>query len=66
MKNKIYFIKNSKTDEKLLPFQYYNLNNLITIPLTINDKKPFIKGWNLTKKNNTSNIYKSKYRNFNW
>jgi hypothetical protein len=50
MNSKIYFIKNPKTEEKLLPFQYYNLYKFITIPITTNDKKPFIKGWNLTKK----------------
>lgn len=48
--NKINFIKDPKTDVKLLPFQYYNLYKLITIPIAINDKMPFIKGWNLTKK----------------
>ena len=50
MNSKINFIKDPKTDEKLLPFQYYNLYNLITIPIATNDKRPFIKGWNLTKK----------------
>ena len=50
MNSKINFIKNPKTEEKLLPFQYYNLYNLITIPILANDKRPFIKGWNLTKK----------------
>lgn len=50
MNNKIYFIKNPKNDEKLLPFQYYNLYKMISIPITINDKKPFIKNWNQTKK----------------
>ena len=50
MSNKINFIKDPKTDEKLLPFQYYSLYKLITIPIATNDKKPFIKGWNLTKK----------------
>jgi hypothetical protein len=48
--NKIHFIKNPNNNEKLLPFQYYNLYKFITIPISINDKKPFIKGWNLTKK----------------
>lgn len=35
-------------DEKMLPFQYYNLMNFITIP--IRNKRPFIKNWpNLDK-----------------
>ena len=36
--------------EKLLPFQYYNLHNLVTIPILANDKRPFIKEWNKTMK----------------
>lgn len=48
MSNKINFIKDLKTNEKLLPFQYYDKYKLITIPITANDKRPFIKGWNLT------------------
>lgn len=41
--NKIHFIKNQKNDEKLLPFQYYNLYKFVTIPISINDKKPLLK-----------------------
>lgn len=43
----IKFLKNKK-GEKLLPFQFYNLFNFITMPML--NKRPFIKGWNLFKK----------------
>jgi hypothetical protein len=49
MSTKINYIIDPKNGEKLLPFQYYQLNNLITIPILTNDKRPFIKGWNNTK-----------------
>lgn len=46
MNTKINYMLHPNTDEKILPFQYYNSYNLVTIPMTINEKKPFIKKWN--------------------
>jgi hypothetical protein len=49
MNCKINFLKD-KNDNKLLPFQYYNNYNLISIPILTNSKKPIIKEWqNSTK-----------------
>lgn len=41
---KIRFLVDSK-GSKLLPFQFYNLFGLISLPMI--GKRPFIKGWNL-------------------
>lgn len=49
MSTKINYMIDHKNGEKILPFHYYQLHNLITIPILANDKKPFIKGWNKTK-----------------
>jgi hypothetical protein len=46
MSNKLNFIKDPDTDEKLLGFQYYNLYNIVTIPIISNGKIPFLKEWN--------------------
>lgn len=54
MSCKINYIKD-KFGSKLLPFQYYNLYNFVTIPVI--NKIPFIKRWNLiTKTVHPSNI----------
>ena len=47
---RIHYMVEPDDGEKLLPFQYYNLYNLVTIPILANDKRPFIKEWNKTKK----------------
>lgn len=54
MNCKIIYLKD-KSNNKLLPFQYYNLFNFVTIPVI--NKVPFIKKWNLlTKTVSPSNI----------
>lgn len=50
MSTKIHYLTDPEDNEKLLPYQYYNLHNLVTIPILANDKRPFIKEWNKTKK----------------
>lgn len=36
-----------RKDKKYLPWQYYNIFKLISIPIVPKSKIPFIKGWNL-------------------
>ena len=48
--NKINYMISPSSDEKVLPFQYYDEYNLVTIPVMINEKRPFIKNWTKTKK----------------
>lgn len=49
MNTKINYCIDPDSEDKLLPFQYYDLYNLITIPILSNDKRPFLKEWNKTK-----------------
>jgi len=49
---RIKYIKD-KNDNKYLPWQYYNLFNLISIPMI--NKRPMIKEWNLKNKTIASN-----------
>ena len=44
MNTTIHYLKYK--NEKYMPTDYYNIFSLISIPMVINEKRPFLLGWN--------------------